>query len=75
MNRQISAQEIPSQMGSLLTTARTSNPAARMIVKMDKDAQYGVMSDVMDALQEANAPRFNVQTDLAGKGGLFGRKK
>ena len=37
--------------------------------------QYGVMSDVMDALQEANAPRFNVQTDLAGKGGLFGKKK
>jgi len=75
MNRQIAAQDIPSQMGSLLTTARTSNPAARMIVKMDKDAQYGVMSDVMDALQEANAPRFNVQTDLAGKGGLFGKKK
>jgi len=75
MNRQIPAQDIPSQMGSLLTTARTSNPAARMIVKMDKDAQYGVMSDVMDALQEANAPRFNVQTDLAGKGGLFGKKK
>ncbi|HET7225987.1 MAG TPA: biopolymer transporter ExbD [Candidatus Eisenbacteria bacterium] len=75
LNRQIAAQDIPAQMGALLTTARTANPAARMIVKMDKDAQYGVMSDVMDALQEANAPRFNVQTDLAGKGGLFGKKK
>jgi biopolymer transport protein ExbD len=75
VQRQLAAPEIPTQMGQVLTTARTAAPAARMIVKMDKDAQYGVMSDVMEALQEANAPRFNVQTDLAGKGGLFGRKK
>jgi len=50
------------------------NPAARIIVKMDKDAPYGVMADIMPALQTANAPRFNVQTELAQNGGLFGAK-
>ena len=75
VNRQLTAPEVPGQMGQILTTARSADPTARMIVKMDKDAQYGVMADVMDALQVANAPRFNVQTDLAGKGGLFGGKK
>ena len=45
-----------------------------MIVKMDKDAPYGLMADMMEALQAANAPRFNVQTDLAGSGGLFKRQ-
>ena len=54
--------------------ARAANPAARMIVKMDKDAQYGVMADMMAALQEAKAPRFNVQTELEGAGGLFKKK-
>ena len=58
-------------VGSWLMTARSANPAARMIVKMDKDAPYGVMADMMVALQEAKAPRFNVETDLEGNGGLF----
>ena len=65
---------VREQLGSVLTRARSANPAARMIVKMDKDATYGVMSDMMSALQQANAPRFNVQTDLAGGGGLFKKK-
>ena len=58
-----------------LKDARTSNPSARIIVKMDKDAQYGVMADMMDALQTVNAPRFNVMTELGQKGGLFGKGK
>jgi hypothetical protein len=45
-----------------------------MIVKMDKDAPYGIMADMMSALQDASAPRFNVQTELAGSGGLFQKK-
>jgi hypothetical protein len=28
----------------------------------------------MDALQAANAPRFNVMTELGMKGGLMGKK-
>ena len=75
MDRELLADEVPAQMSLLLKTARAANPAARMIAKMDKDAQYGIMADIMPALQDAKAPRFNVQTDLGQKGGLFGKKK
>src|SRR5882672_6095382 len=68
VNREVAAQDVETQLGTVLSTARTANPAARMIVKMDRDAPYGVMADMMGALQEAKAPRFNVQTDLAGSG-------
>ncbi len=69
-------QEIPPEalktdLTGWLTAARSANPSARVIVKMDKDAPYGIMADMMQALQDAKAPRFNVQTDLAGSGGLF----
>jgi biopolymer transport protein ExbD len=52
-----------------IANARAAAPAARMVVKMDKDAPYGVMADLMPALQKANAPRFNVVTDLKISGG------
>jgi len=75
VTRSVDPMNVPTEMPQVLSTARAANPAARMIVKMDKDAQYGVMADLMPALQEAKAPRFNVQTDLGQKGGLFGKKK
>lgn len=58
-----------------LKDARRNQPTARMIIKMDKDAQFGVMADMMDALQAANAPRFNVMTELGMKGGLMPKKE
>ena len=73
VNRQVPADQVVTQMGQVLTTARTAQPDARMIVKMDKDAPYGVMADLMPALQAAKASRFNVQTDLEGKRGLFSK--
>src|SRR5216110_688921 len=45
--------QVKSDLPGVLTRARTSNPAARMIVKMDKDASYGIMADMMSALQAA----------------------
>ncbi len=75
IERSIMPDQIPAEMPTVLSTARSANPAARMIVKMDKDAQYGVMADLMPALQQAKAPRFNVQTELGTKGGLFGKAK
>src|SRR5712692_7414691 len=77
-NGQEESQEIPAdmvkdRMAGVLSSARAANPAARMIVKMDKDAPYGVMADLMPALQAAKASRFNVQTDLEGKRGLFSK--
>jgi len=74
--REEKQQEIPPEavktdLAQWLKAARSANPSARMIVKMDKEAPYGIMADMMGALQDAKAPRFNVQTDLATSGGLF----
>lgn len=71
VNREVPADKVASDLGNVLSNARLSNPAARMIVKMDKDAPYGVMADMMGALQEAKAPRFNVQTELEGSANPF----
>jgi len=73
VSRLIPPEAVKTDMGLVLGNARAANPRARVIVKMDKDAHYGIMADMMSALQEAQAPRFNVQTDLAGSGGLFKR--
>jgi biopolymer transport protein ExbD len=71
VSKVVMPQDVKTNLGGILSQARSANPAARMIVKMDRDATYGVMADMMSALQQANAPRFNVQTELAGGGGLF----
>jgi hypothetical protein len=57
-----------------LQRARAANPAARVIVKMDKGAHYGIVADMVAGLQMANATRFNVQTNLKqGAGALTGK--
>lgn len=71
VNREVAASDVETQLGQVLSSARSANPSARMIVKMDKDAPYGVMADMMGALQEAKAPRFNVQTNLEGSSNMF----
>ena len=73
VTRMIPPDNVKTDMGLVLSNARAANPRARVIVKMDKDANYGIMADMMSALQEAKAPRFNVQTELAGAAGLFKR--
>jgi biopolymer transport protein ExbD len=69
--QEIAPEAIKTDLTGWLTAARSANPSARVIVKMDKNAPYGIMADMMQALQDAKAPRFNVQTELAGSGGLF----
>jgi biopolymer transport protein ExbD len=66
----LTPDQITTDFGLALSNARAANPAARIIVKMDKDAPYGVMADMMSGLQAANAPRFNVMTELKMTGGL-----
>jgi biopolymer transport protein ExbD len=73
VERILGPDEVKAQMGMTLSTARAANPSARVLVKMDKDAQFGVMSDMMSTFQDANATRFNVQTNLAMGGGAFSR--
>jgi biopolymer transport protein ExbD len=74
VSREVMPENVSTEMPTVLSNARAANPAARMIVKMDKDATYGIMADLMPALQQAKAPRFNVQTELGMKGGLFKKK-
>ena len=49
---------------SAITTWRSRNPAAVVVVKGDKGADYGAVADVMNALAESNTLRFNLMTDL-----------
>jgi len=74
VDRVLGPDLVRSDLGRTLSTARAANPAARVLVKMDKDASFGVMSDMMTAFQEANATRFNVQTNLAAGGGALSHK-
>jgi len=71
VSREMPAEAVSTDFSTVLSNARAANPRARIIVKMDRDAPYGIMADMMQGLQDAKAPRFNVQTDLEGKGGLF----
>jgi biopolymer transport protein ExbD len=73
VDRMLGPDEVKTQMGITLSTARAANPSARVLVKMDKDAQFVVMSDMMSTFQSANATRFNIQTNLAMGGGTFTR--
>ncbi|MCE9626729.1 MAG: biopolymer transporter ExbD [Candidatus Eisenbacteria bacterium] len=56
--------QVPTDLGPALQRARAANPAARVVVKMDKGATYGIVADMQFGLQAANATRFNVQTNL-----------
>jgi biopolymer transport protein ExbD len=71
----VDTANLVADLTNWLKDARRAQPTARMIIKMDKDAQFGIMADMMDALQAANAPRFNVMTELGMKGGLMGKKE
>ena len=65
---------LQTDLGPALQRARAANPAARVIVKMDKGAHYGLIADMVAGLQQANATRFNVQTNLKqGAGQLTGK--
>jgi len=46
---------------------RGRNPNAVVILKGDRDAAFGEVADLMDALAEAKTLRFNLMTDLKRK--------
>ncbi len=70
----LDAATLPETFGHAIKTARAAAPASRILLKMDKDAKYGVMADMIAGLQEANATRFNVQTNLKGGAGAFAKQ-
>lgn len=51
-------------LGDLLRKARIANPKLRTIVKADADADYGIVSDVMDILQKEMITRFSMVTNF-----------
>jgi len=70
----INPATLTTDLGPALQKARAANPLARVVVKMDKDAHYGIVADMVAGLQQANATRFNVQTNLKqGAGQLTGK--
>ena len=49
-------------LGETLMKARISNPKLRTVIKADASAEYGVIQDVMDILDQVKITRFNMVT-------------
>lgn len=70
----------PDQIQEAILSARGRRPGALIILKGDKDVNYGAVADVIDALQRTKTLRFNLMTELestppragAGSGGGSG---
>ena len=68
-----------------IETWRAKNQTAVVVLKGDREGQYGDMADVMNALAESHTLRFNLMTDIkeekgakgakAGKGGRGGHSR
>ena len=43
---------------------RVKNPGARVLVKGDKETEFGLIADVMYIMQHTNTNRFNLMTEL-----------
>jgi biopolymer transport protein ExbD len=54
----------PADLADNIKKARMSNLKIRLILKADKNAQYGFVEDVMGVLQKINMNRFNMVTEL-----------
>ncbi len=54
----------PDNVVDAIVAWRGRNPSAVVVLKADKDADFGVIADLMDALAEAKTMRFNLMTDL-----------
>ena len=50
-----------------ILTWRAKNPAALVVLKGDKNVDYGTVADVMNALGESNTLRFNLMTDIKAR--------
>ncbi len=62
-----------SQLAQLVVQARIQNVRMITVIKADKDADYGPVMEVMNALQNANVTRFDLQTELrSGNSGKEG---
>jgi biopolymer transport protein ExbD len=51
-------------LDNAIVSWRAKNPTAVVVVKGDKDVDYGSVADIMDALAMTKTLRFNLMTDL-----------
>jgi biopolymer transport protein ExbD len=62
---QITSKEFSTlELPVTITNYRLHNPKVRIIVKADKEADYGLVEDVMAALQKNKMTRFHLITEL-----------
>ena len=57
-------------LATYVLNKRLQNMRLRIAIRADKDVPYGVMADVMKAMQASQTLRFNLVTELEG-GGMF----
>ncbi len=55
---------MPEELADNIIRARMKNLRLRLILKADKEAEYGLVEDVMSVLQKNNMNRFNMVTEL-----------
>ncbi len=53
-----------NRLFDLVTQARITNPKLETVIKSDTDAEYGVVSDVMEILQKNSISKFSMVTNL-----------
>ncbi len=53
-----------ASLEQLLTDQRRRNPRLRVAIKADKESEYGMMEDVMAAMQKTNTITFSLVTEL-----------
>lgn len=58
----------PESLFDAVVAWRSRNPGAVVVLKGDRDADFGIVSDLMDVLAETKTLRFNLMTDLKKKG-------
>ncbi len=59
------AEEITREaLGQKVVEERVKNRAARVLVKGDKETEFGLIADVMDIMQITGTNRFNLMTEL-----------
>lgn len=60
-------QVLKADLQKAILTWRAKSPAAIVVVKGDKDVNYGSVADIMNALADTKTLRFNLMTDLKKK--------
>ena len=59
------AQEIPpGNLVAAIVSWRSRNPDAVVVVKGDREVDFGTIADLMEALGESKTLRFNLMTDF-----------